>query len=270
MQANSLETTPGPACSPVKTVVVVVFTPKMPITSNPMPSAAIPSSQNAQPVLVATYAAVSTPEPPRSLVVVIAPVQTPVSPDSPPVTLIISVESLTAIQMYTNPSITSPSPLHAAVKLVVIVVATIQAPVRSHSVPSRTSPAPQDAQTVQVPTNAASSSPDPAGALVVMVATPQMPIRTHSAPVALVVSIKRAQSVEVNTNPSEPSPIPTVTAVQTVIVMVATIQAPIPSDNNPLTSSPSLEQAHAVQMASYATSAPPEPACWPVIMIAPP
>lgn len=172
--------------------------------------------------------------------------------------------------MHTNPSITSPSPLHSTVKLMVIMVATIQVPVRSHRVPSRTSPAPQDAQTIEVPTNAARSSPEPARALIVVVSAPQMPIRTHSAPVALVIPVKRAQTVEVNTDPSEPSPVPTVTAMEAMIVMVATIQTPIPSDDNPLTSSPSLQQAHTVQMASNATSASPEPPCWPVVMIASP
>jgi len=104
--------------------------------------------------------------------------------------------------------------------VVVVVITTIQVPVRPNLYPFRTRPTPQDAQAVLVATNAAVSAPEPARALVVTVTSPQMPVRAHATPVALVIAVKCTQPVLMVANASEASPSPPGAPVETMVIVV--------------------------------------------------
>jgi len=118
--------------------------------------------------------------------------------------------------------------------------------------------------------NAARFSPEPARSLVVVVASVQVPIRSHTAPMALVITIQSAKAIEVHADAPVTTPRPSIPTMQTMVVVVTTIQTPVSTNDNPLSSSPSFQHAHAIQMAADAACATPEPTSWPVIMVAPP
>jgi hypothetical protein len=141
--------------------------------------------------------------------------------------LVVPVQGAQSIQMHTNASEPAPGPFVSAMEMVVVVIPAVQMPIRPHVTPVPAIPALQDAQTIQVTSNSAVPTPEPSRPLVIMVSAPQMPIGSDSSPVSLVISIQGAQSVEVHSDASEPSPSPTRAPMQTVIVVVPTVEVPV-------------------------------------------
>lgn len=217
------EPAPPPLRAAMEPMVVVVLAPQMPVASHTNPTPTGPSTQCAQPVQVTADSAVSSPEPLGSPVIMISSVQTPVSSNLPPMSLVISVQYPPTVQVNTNASIATPAPSGTSVVAMVIMISAIQMPIGTHTVPSRTSPSLQDAQTVQMTANAARSAPDPTRSLVVVVASVQMPVGSHTTPVALVISIQSAKTVEVHADTPVAAPRPSMPTMETMVVMVATI-----------------------------------------------
>jgi len=143
--------------------------------------------------------------------------------------LVVPVQGAQSIQMHTNAPESAPSPSVSAMEMVVVVIPAVEMPIRPYVTPVPAIPTLQDAQTIQVTSNSAVSTPEPSRPPVVMVSAPQMPIGSDSSPVSLVISIQGAQSVEVHSNASEPSPRPTRAPMQTMVVVVPTVEVPVSS-----------------------------------------
>jgi len=176
MHANAPEPAPPPLVATVQMVVVVVAAVQVPVSSNSHPFRTCPTPQDAQAVLVPTNATVLAPEPSRALVVPVATPQMPIRAHVAPMPLVVSIQGAQTIEVDSNASVSSPSPRSTAVHAVVIVIASPQMPISSHLVPSRSSPPLQDAQAIEVTSNAPPSAPEPTRPLVIMVSAVQMPI----------------------------------------------------------------------------------------------
>ena len=94
----------------------------------------------------------------------------------------VAVRLAATIEMCCDSSVTAPDPLGAAVKAVVEVVALHQLPVGTHLVPPCAVPALENAQSIQVPADAALAAPEPSARLVVPVILPQMPVCSNLLP----------------------------------------------------------------------------------------
>jgi len=153
MHPNPSIASPGPALSSVITVVVMVSSPQMPVGPHLMPARPIPSLQDAQAVQVSVNATPLAPEPPRSLVVVVAPVQMPIGAHSAPMTLVVSVQGAETVLVHSNSSEPSPDPLVPTMKVMVVVVTTVEMPVTANVVPTSPIPTAEDTQAVPVPSD---------------------------------------------------------------------------------------------------------------------
>jgi hypothetical protein len=173
------------------------------------------------------------------------------------------------IKMDTNTTESTPSPSGAAMQTMVVMITTVQTPVAANIHPTSTRPATIGDQSVLVTTDTlVTVGPEPAWSLVVVISPPQMPVRTHTTPTSLVIAVQRAQSVTMNANAPEPSPTPLCSAMMFVIVMVATVQMPVSTDNHPFCTCPTLEDAHAVEVSTNAAETTPEPSIGSVILVA--
>lgn len=98
-----------------------------------------------------------------------------------------------------------------------------------------------------------------------------MPVGTHAAPMALVIPVESAQAVPVHANSAEAAPYPFVSAMQMVIVVVASVQVPVTSHVVPASSIPAPEDTQAVSMpANFPVMVGPEPTRLFVVMVSSP
>jgi hypothetical protein len=134
--------------------------------------------------------------------------------------LIIAVKRAQAVQVDANSPEASPGPPVPSMQMVIVVVPTVQVPIRSDIVPSCSIEAPQNPEAVQMSSNPAITSPEPTRSPVVVVATPQMPVCAHAAPFPLIVAVQGTQTVQVHTHPVIASPNPSGPAMILVVVMV--------------------------------------------------
>jgi len=272
MHSDTAIATPSPLGTSMPPMVVVVTVVSVPIRTHAMPASSIPPLQDAQSVTVAATSNVAVgPEPARPAVVVVASPQMPVRTHATPMALIIAVKRAQAIQVDANSPEASPGPPVPSVQMVIVVVPTVQVPIRSDIVPSCSIEAPQNPEAVQMSSNPAITSPEPTRSLVVVVATPQMPVCAHSAPFALIVAVQGTQTVQVHTHPVIASPNPSGPAMILVVVMVASPQLPVAPHIVPSATIPALVHPLAIQMPAHtAVGVGPEPT-WPfVIMVATP
>lgn len=175
--------------------------------------------------------------------------------------------------MQTDSPVATPMPSVATMKLVVVLVTTIQMPIRSHLDPSLVGETFQDTKAVKMSANSSGRTPEPTRTLVDPMLSPQMPVRTNSAPMALVIAVQSSQSVQSNCCAVDldflvSAPNPPVSAMERMSEMIATVQSPVSANNYPLGTSPTLQNPHSVQMPANPSRAAPEPSGWPGIMIA--
>jgi len=160
--------------------------------------------------------------------------------------LVIAIQGAQPVEMNANAPEPAPFPTMTAMKVMVVIISTPQVPVTADIHPTRAGPTPQDAQAIQMSTNASSSAPEPSRSSIVAVTPPQVPVGTHATPMALVVAIQGAQPVQVHANAPEPAPSPSVAAVQVMVVIIATPQVPVAADLHPARAGPSPQDAQAV------------------------
>jgi len=194
----------------------------------------------------------------------------PVGPNSTPTALMISVQCTESVQVHANASVTSPGPPSASMKAMIIMIPPVQVPVAAHLHPASTSPALQNPQAIQVPSNSPSATGEPSRCPVIVVAPVQVPVRTHASPVTLVIPVERSQTILVHTNTPEPSPAPLSPAVKAMVVMIASPQMPVSADLDPARTSPALLNPQPVQMTAKTSECTPTPAIWFVVFIVPP
>jgi len=193
VHADSSVPAPLPVGSSMEPMIVCVFAVQNPIAAHVVPMGTCPSLVHPQAILVPTDAAVGIgPEPTGTLVVMIATPQMPIRTHTTPMALMVPVQCAQSIQMNTNAPIPTPSPLVPSVQMVIVVVPTVQVPVRSDIVPSCTIPAPQNPEAVQMSSNPSITSPEPARSPVVVIATPQVPVCAHASPFTLIVAVQGA------------------------------------------------------------------------------
>jgi len=178
VHANAPESSPSPGGATVVLVIVMVSPPQVPIAAHVVPARTVPAPVDSQPVQVPSHPSVGIPpKPSRSFVIMFPSPKMPICSNPSPVALVITVQCAQAVQVDTNTAISTPLPSVPAMKVVVVVVATIQMPVAAHIAPVCASPTLVHPETVSMAANlAVVVGPEPARTLVVMVATPQMPI----------------------------------------------------------------------------------------------
>jgi len=172
----------------------------------------------------------------------------------------IAIECAQTIQVHANASVPSPCPPVAPMQMVIVIVSAIQVPVGSHIAPIAAVVALQNAETIQMPTNAFVASPEPARSLPEMSSAPQMPVRAHAAPVALVISVQSPQPIEMDANAAVAAPSPPCSTVQVVIVVIPSDQVPVTSDIVPPCTIPAPQNSQTIQMSTNPSIATPEPA----------
>merc|ERR1719230_1272066 len=195
----------------------------MPVGTNATPAALVVAVESAEAVEVDTHATVATPEPAAWPVVLVLPPQMPVAANPLPLTLHIAVEGAEAVLMAADATIPTPAPLLPAVELVVVLVAMDQLPVRTNLLPCATSPALEDAKTVQMATDSAETAPEPAVGLVVVVLLPHVPVAANLLPATVVVAVEGAVAVQVVADAAVPTPAPLSTPMEPVAVVVASV-----------------------------------------------
>jgi hypothetical protein len=125
MDTNTTQSAPSPPGPAVIPMIVLVASPQMPVAAHIVPSTAIPTPEDAQPILVASHSAITIePKPSWALVVVIFSPQVPVGSDTAPVSLMVPVESAQPVQVNANAPVPTPHPLVPAMEMVIVVVAT--------------------------------------------------------------------------------------------------------------------------------------------------
>jgi len=268
VNANTAETTPPPSMFAVKVVVVIVSANEVPVCTHLNPASSSPALVDTQAIPVSPHLAVTTaPEPSWALVVVVATVQVPVGSHSSPMALVIAVQGAQAIAVHTNAPEPTPSPLSASMQMMVVVIATNQMPVTPDLVPSAAIPTFEDAQTVQMATNAVVPSPIPARSLVIMVSSPEVPVSSHATPVTLIIPVQHLEAISVKPDSTIPTPSPPRSAMQCMIVIKLAVQVPIGPDYMPSTAIPTLQDAQTVQVPTHAAVASPEPSRSLVVVI---
>jgi len=118
-----------------------------------------------------------------------------------------------------------------------------------------------------MPSNATRTTPSPSVWPVIMVALQQMPIRAHTTPMALLIAGQDTQSVQVKTNTLGLAPTPANSTMQTVIVMVAAVDAPELSDDDPTRTSPAPLHSQAIPMTVDTPRCTPTPTIWSVVFV---
>jgi len=196
----------------------------------------------------------------------------PVRAHLSPVALVVPVQGAVSVQMQTNSPVTAPSPHMATVQTMVVVIPPPKMPVSSDIDPLSSSPPSVDPVAVTMAANSlVAASPEPAWALVVVVFAPKSPVLACMLPLALDVDKEAVQSIAMNTDTTVvvcPNPLPL--AMMAMIVVVASDQVPILSNDNPPCASPAFQDAQAVQVAANATVAAPEPSVRSIVMFFPP
>jgi hypothetical protein len=156
--------------------------------------------------------------------------------------------------MYTNAAVAAPRPASSSVITVVVVIATVQPPVAANCVPSSSCPPLVCSPSVEMAANPfVVTRPEPAWALVIVVSPPEVPVRSHPTPVPLVVPVEGPEAVKVHTNAPVPAPRPAVSSVKAVIVVISTVEAPVPADDNPARASPAVLDSETVQVSADAS-----------------
>jgi len=125
--------------------------------------------------------------------------------------------------MTPNATVAAPEPARSPV----VVVATPQVPVRSHTTPMTLVISVQSSQPVQMDTNASITSPCPAVSsmqvMIVVIPAPQMPVCTHTMPPGTIKPFQDAQAVQMSANASRTTPEPP----WSLVVVIAPPQVPI-------------------------------------------
>jgi hypothetical protein len=130
----------------------------------------------------------------------------------------------------------------AAVKVMIIIVSTVEMPITSHLDPMCTIPPLVHPITVPMAANfAVMISPEPAWFFVVMVSTIKVPISMYPAPVTLEVLVLDSQAVQVHAPPPVAPPSPLDSTMMAVVIMIASVQPPVASDIVPSSPIPSAQ-----------------------------
>jgi len=225
--------------------------------------------QGAQTVEVHSNAPVSAPDPLVSavqmMVVVIATVQMPVGADSVPPSSRPALINAQPVSMAANLAVgTTPDPPWA----LVVVIATVEVPVRPHPAPVALVIPVESTQAIQVHTNAPEAAPHPfhsaVQVMIVPVPPPQVPVTAHAVPTSTIPAPVDPKSVLMASHsavsiPPEPP--------RSFEIMVLAPQMPVCPDTTPMSLIVTIQGAQTVKVNTNAAETTPPPLNSPVEMM---
>jgi len=216
---------------------------------------------------VPSHALVGSPTPSGLLVEVVSLPTLPEGAHTSPLTLLIAPKDAQTITVQSNAPVTTPRFASATMEFVVEMIALRQMPVFANCNPSSTIPAATNSLPVEMAIDTTIRAPKPFPSLVIVVLAPHMPICANASPLPLVISPTNTVAVQVNSNTTVTSPRFTGSAVQLMVVMVATVKMPVLPHNDPTTTCPTLQDSQAVQVPCDSAVTSPTPTTSFVIVV---